>query len=140
MTSESPVAVVTGGSRGIGRGIVLELAKMGWNVVVNYRARPRAAEAAARGRSPGAAGSLAVQADVSDLAAGESLIDQSLAAFGRIDLWVNNAGVAPLERLDLLGATPESWDRVLGTNLRGPFFLTQRVASRLIGLVERGVV
>jgi 3-oxoacyl-[acyl-carrier protein] reductase len=141
MTSKLPVAVVTGAGRGIGRGIVIELAKLGWNVVVNYRADRSAAELTRdEAVKQGAPDALIIQADVSDQAAGAALIDQTLASFGRIDLWVNNAGVAPAERVDLLNATRESWDRVLGINLRGPFFLTQRVAARLIELAARTVV
>jgi NAD(P)-dependent dehydrogenase (short-subunit alcohol dehydrogenase family) len=67
-------------------------------------------------------------------------VDAVFDGFGRVDVWVNNAGVAPGVRLDLLETTPENWDRVLGTNLRGPFFLTQAVARRWIDLIERGIV
>ena len=59
---------------------------------------------------------------------------------GRVDLWVNNAGIAPERRLDLLETTPESWDRVLATNLRGPFFLTQAVADAMIGQLADGTI
>jgi NAD(P)-dependent dehydrogenase (short-subunit alcohol dehydrogenase family) len=82
---------------------------------------------------------LPLQADVADPEAGRGLVDAVFDAFGRVDVWVNNAGVAPASRLDLLETTPESWDRVLGTNLRGPFFLTQAVARRLVDLVGRGI-
>lgn len=137
----APIAVVTGGGRGIGRGIVLELAAAGFSVVVNYRADAQAAEdcrqeAAARG----APRAIAVQADVANLDEGQGLLRTVLDQFGRVDLWVNNAGIAPLVRADLLQASPESWDRVLSTNLRGPFFLTQAVANVMIDLKERGVV
>jgi NAD(P)-dependent dehydrogenase (short-subunit alcohol dehydrogenase family) len=66
---------------------------------------------------------------VAGLDEGRALIDRTLDTFGRLDLLVNNAGVAPEQRLDLLETTPESWDRVLGINLRGPFFLSQYAAS-----------
>jgi NAD(P)-dependent dehydrogenase (short-subunit alcohol dehydrogenase family) len=79
-------------------------------------------------------------ADVADLGQGRELLGRVLDEFGRIDLWVNNAGVAPAARLDLLDLTPESWDRVLGINLRGPFFLTQAVAREMVRLVEEGTV
>jgi NAD(P)-dependent dehydrogenase (short-subunit alcohol dehydrogenase family) len=131
------VAVVTGGSRGIGRGIVGELAALGMAVVVNYRSDVGAAEEArkeAEGR--GAPRTLAIRADVADLGQGRRLLDETIEAFGQVDVWVNNAGVAPERRLDLLETTPESWDRVLGTDLRGPFFLTQAVAKAMIGLAE----
>ncbi len=135
------VAVVTGGGRGIGRGIVLELAAAGFSTVVNYRADAEAAAACRdQAESLGAPRALAIQADAADLDDGRRLVDEVLDAFGRIDVWVNNAGVAPESRLDLLDTTPQSWDRVTSTNLRGPFFLTQTVARRMIELVERGVV
>lgn len=138
---QAPVAVVTGGGRGIGRGIVEALAAQGAAVVVNYRADRDAAEETCRAaEARGAPRACAIQADVADLDQGVRLIDDVLGEFGRIDLWVNNAGVAPLQRLDLLEATPESWDRVLGTNLRGPFFLTQAVARALTELIGQGIV
>jgi 3-oxoacyl-[acyl-carrier protein] reductase len=135
------VAVVTGGGRGIGRGIVAELAALGFSVVVNYRSdAAAAAEACREAESRGAARVLAVQADVADLDQGRRLLGAVLDTFSRVDLWVNNAGVAPAVRLDLLETTPESWDRVLGINLRGPFFLTQAVAAAMVELVGRGMV
>ncbi len=141
MVDHERVAVVTGGSRGIGRGIVGELAAMGLSVVVNYRTDRESAEAACRDAiQRGARRAVAIGADVSDLVQGRDLLNRALADFGRIDLWVNNAGVAPSVRLDLLETTPESWDRVLSTNLRGPFFLTQAVANAMRGLKQAGTV
>ena len=128
MDVASPVAVVTGGGRGIGRGIALALAELGHTVVVNYRSDAESAEETCReARSARIAGARAIRADVSDPAEGRRLLDEAMAVSGRIDLWVNNAGIAPERRLDLLETTLESWDLVLGTNLRGPFFLTQAV-------------
>jgi NAD(P)-dependent dehydrogenase (short-subunit alcohol dehydrogenase family) len=77
---------------------------------------------------------------VADLKEGRGLLDRVLDEFGRLDVWVNNAGVAPAARLDLLETTPESWDRVLGINLRGPFFLTQAVAQTLLDQLAAGTV
>jgi NAD(P)-dependent dehydrogenase (short-subunit alcohol dehydrogenase family) len=135
------VAVVTGGGRGIGRGIVRALAAKGWSVVINYRSDDRAAaETADEASRAGAPRTLLHAADVADAEAASGLVMATLESFGRIDLWVNNAGVAPAERRDLLDMTPESWDRVLGTNLRGPFFLTQTVARAMLTLVENGTV
>lgn len=135
------LAVVTGGSRGIGRGIVRALAGRGFSVVVNFRADVEAAEAACReALDLGAPEARAVRADVADPDGGVPLVEAASAIAGRIDLWVNNAGVAPERRVDLLEATPESWDRVLGTNLRGPFFLTQAVARAMIGQLAAGAV
>jgi 3-oxoacyl-[acyl-carrier protein] reductase len=130
---EVRVAVVTGGGRGIGRGIVLELSASGFAVVVNYRTDGASAEstrrAAEAGGSPRA---VAIQADVAEPAEGVRLVEETLAHFGKVDLWVNNAGVAPAVRRDILETMGESWDRVLNTNLRGPFFLTQAVAHAMI--------
>ncbi len=135
--SSSRVAVVTGGSRGIGRGIVRELAKIGFDLGINFRSDETAAQSArAEALQLGAGRVELFQADVSDLEQGSSLVDAAIAKFGRLDLWVNNAGVAPEVRLDLLETTPASWDRTLGTNLRGPFFLTQAVSHHMIRLVE----
>lgn len=134
------VAVVTGGGRGIGRGIVLELARLRFSLVVNYhRDRAAAEECCAQAEALGARSAVPVAADVSDLEQGRTLLAAALETFGRLDLWVNNAGVAPQARLDMLEATPESWDRVLGTNLRGPFFLTQAVAAAMLNQQCRGV-
>jgi NAD(P)-dependent dehydrogenase (short-subunit alcohol dehydrogenase family) len=120
---------------------VAELAALKWSVVVNYRSDAGAAAETCRdAEAAGAPRALAVRADVADLAEGRRLIDETLREFGRIDLWVNNAGVAPAARVDLLETTPESWDRVLGINLRGPFFLTQSVAREMLRLVAEGLV
>jgi NAD(P)-dependent dehydrogenase (short-subunit alcohol dehydrogenase family) len=136
MTSrQDRVAVVTGGGRGIGRGIVLELAAQGFSVVVNFRADFRSAEDCCRlALERGAPVAIPVQADVADLDQGRSLVSETVRRFGRIDFWVNNAGIAPDSRSDLLELQPESWDRVLSTNLRGPFFLTQAVARAMLEL------
>jgi NAD(P)-dependent dehydrogenase (short-subunit alcohol dehydrogenase family) len=107
------------------------------SVIVNYRSDATSAESACReAEERGAARTLAIQADVADLDQGRVLLDRAMGSFGRIDLWVNNAGIAPPVRLDVLEATPESWDLVLGTNLRGPFFLAQRVARKMLELQE----
>jgi NAD(P)-dependent dehydrogenase (short-subunit alcohol dehydrogenase family) len=75
---------------------------------------------------------LPIPGDVADLECHEGLVSAALDQFGVIHLLVNNAGVAPLSRMDFLETTPESYDRVLGTNLRGPFFLTQRIAGQMV--------
>ncbi|WP_315852027.1 3-ketoacyl-ACP reductase [Tautonia rosea] len=136
---EHRVAVVTGGSRGIGRGIVEALAAEGFAVVVNYRSDAASAKATCQSAERlGAPATLAVQADVADLDQGRALIDETLEVFGRVDLLVNNAGVAPLQRSDLLETTPESWDRVIGINLRGPFFLSQYAARVMVDRKDLG--
>ncbi len=141
MVDEARVAVVTGGGRGIGRGIVLALADMGFALVVNYRSDLASAQSAcelAEKRRRARAG--VVRADIGRLAQGRQLLETAIERHGRIDLWVNNAGIAPERRLDLLETTPESWDRLLETNLRGPFFLTQSVAKAMIAMLEAGTI
>ncbi len=129
---DRPVALVTGGASGIGRGISETLARAGFNLAVCGR-RPEADVSDALGalRAHGTE-VLYVPADVSDLAAHAGLIEAIHAQFGRLDVLVNNAGIAPRERRDLLEASPESFDHVLGVNLRGPYFLTQAVANYMV--------
>lgn len=123
-------ALVTGGRRGIGRGISLALAEAGFDVVVNDIVEDdKAAETLRLVRERGRRAAF-VQADVADLAAQDRLLDQAWAAFGGIDCLVNNAGVQVAERRDMLETTPESWDRLLTINLRAPFFLSQKLAKR----------
>ncbi|MFC5000322.1 3-ketoacyl-ACP reductase [Dactylosporangium cerinum] len=125
-------ALVTGASRGIGRGIALALAGAGFDVVVNYAANLAAAEdTAAEIEKLGVRAAL-VRADVGDAEDRARLVQEAHDAFGALDLLVNNAGVAPAVRADLLEATEESFDRLVGINLKGPYFLTQQVARRMI--------
>jgi NAD(P)-dependent dehydrogenase (short-subunit alcohol dehydrogenase family) len=141
MAIEARVAVVTGGGRGIGRGITLALADLGFALAVNYRSDAQAAESACRdAESRGSPRAVAIRADVGDLEQGSQLLDETVRVYGRVDLWVNNAGVAPEDRVDLLQTTPESWDRVVSINLRGPFFLTQRVARAMVDLMAAGTI
>jgi 3-oxoacyl-[acyl-carrier protein] reductase len=141
MGAETRVAVVTGGGRGIGRGIALNLADLGFALVINYRSDLEAATATCReAEQRGSPSASAIRADIADREEGQRLLDETIRAHGRIDLWVNNAGVAPAQRSDLLETTVESWDRVVDTNLRGPFFLSQSVAKAMIELKAAGVV
>jgi 3-oxoacyl-[acyl-carrier protein] reductase len=139
----NPVALITGASRGIGRGIALELAKLGWDLVVTYAAQQSAAvqtAADAAGRADARAKPIRAeicQADISVAADRTRLIDFTRDTFGRLDLLVNNAGVAPRVRADLLEASEESFDRLLAINAKGPFFLTQLAARWMIEQVTR---
>jgi 3-oxoacyl-[acyl-carrier protein] reductase len=127
-----PVALVTGASRGIGRGIAVALAGAGHDVVVNYVHNRTAATEAADAVSAAGGTAHLVQADIALAEDRARLVEEAYAAAGRLDVLVNNAGVAPDVRADLLDATEASFDRVLGINLRGPYFLTQLVARRMI--------
>ena len=132
------MALITGASRGIGRGIALALAKLNHNLVLNFVANHSAAEetaAACRSLAQAAGHPIQAaicQADIGRTADRERLIDFTRRTFGRLDLLVNNAGVAPAVRADLLDATEESFDRLLATNAKGPFFLTQLAARWMI--------
>jgi len=137
------VALVTGGSRGIGRGIVLELARGGWDAaIVSVSADPNVTdrgayqvkdEVEALGRRASV-----IKADVARDEDWQRILDEALDVFGAVDLLVNNAGVSLAQRFDILETTPESYDRVMGINLRGPFFLTQLVARQMIAQAEGG--
>jgi NAD(P)-dependent dehydrogenase (short-subunit alcohol dehydrogenase family) len=126
------VALVTGSSRGIGRGIALALAGAGHDVVVNYARNAEAAAKVVSEIEEMGVRAFAVGADIAVTADRQRLVDAAYDHCGRIDLLVNNAGVAPSVRADILEATEESFDHVLGTNLRGPYFLTQLMANRMI--------
>lgn len=134
----NPVALITGASRGIGRGIALELAKTGHDLVINFAGNEAAARQTAADcrAAAGDAGHLIraeiCQADISAAADRACLVQFTKERFGRIDLLVNNAGVAPNVRADLLDATEESFDRLIAINAKGPFFLTQLVAKEMV--------
>ena len=126
------VALVTGGTRGIGFGCAEALAREGWKLAVcGVRAESEARDALQALRAS-AGDVLYVQADIGDDDAPDRLVSAVRARFGRLDLLVNNAGVAPKERKDILEASPESFDRVLRINLRGPYFLTQAAARFML--------
>jgi NAD(P)-dependent dehydrogenase (short-subunit alcohol dehydrogenase family) len=138
--SDKKVAIVTGSSRGIGRGIALSLAERGWQIVVNYRSNSAAAEEVQKAVEATGGGALLVQADMASRDDLERLVEAALSEYGRIDLLVNNAGVGPRQRVDMLQVGEESYNEVMDINLKGPFFLTQRVANEMISLVQSGVV
>lgn len=118
-----PVALITGASRGIGRGIALELAQT-HSLVATYRGRLDAAETL-RAET----GAEIIQADIGSAADRARLLAFTREKFGRLDLLVNNAGMAPRVRQDILAATEESFDELINTNLKGPHFLTQAAAN-----------
>ncbi|HBO53442.1 MAG TPA: 3-ketoacyl-ACP reductase [Planctomycetes bacterium] len=132
MSSSSPVALVTGASRGIGRAIAVELASAGYDIVVNFVSRPEAAEETAALIADEGRETLLAQADISSTEDRASMIEETRSRFGRIDVLVNNAALAPRERVDLLESSEEHYDRTLDVNLKGPFFLTQSIARWMV--------
>ncbi|HSZ60114.1 MAG TPA: 3-ketoacyl-ACP reductase [Tepidisphaeraceae bacterium] len=132
MAQHRKVALVTGGSRGIGLGVAKALAASGFDLAISGRREP--AQVAGVLVELQAAGAKAIyfSNDVAELSGHAKLLDEIRHAYDRLDVLVNNAGVAPLVRADILEATPESFDRLIGINLRGPYFLTQAVARRMI--------
>jgi NAD(P)-dependent dehydrogenase (short-subunit alcohol dehydrogenase family) len=131
-----PVALVTGSSRGIGRGIALALAKSGTHdLVVNYAGNLDAASECRSLCLEASGGKIRVEickADVSSAEDRAALLETVRSVFGRLDVLVNNAGVAPSVRADLLEAGEESFDRLIAINLKGPYFLTQAAAKWMI--------
>ena len=133
---KTPTALVTGAGRGLGRGIAEELAASGWSVIINYCGNAEAAGQAvglcqSRARSSDQR-FVAVQADISVAEDRQRLVEESWAWNGGLEALVNNAGIAPKVRADLLDATEESFVKLLRTNLQGPYFLTQAVARKML--------
>ena len=121
------IAVVTGGSRGIGKGIAEELLKEGFDVIVASRNRNGVEEL--EEKYPGKVHFYAC--DISDIQSAENLVAFAEEKFGSVDVLVNNAGVAPKERKDILEITPDDFDAVLDINLKGTFFITQKFVPLL---------
>ncbi len=140
---QAPCAFITGAGQGIGRGIALQLAAAGYDIVANdiiadpantekglYEVKQRVAELGRR--------CLPLQGDCPDREDHARMIAAAVAEFGGIDVLVNNAGVAPKVRMDVLETTEESYDRLMNINARGPIFLTQAVARQMIAQVQAG--
>ncbi|MBR3305218.1 MAG: 3-ketoacyl-ACP reductase [Christensenellaceae bacterium] len=124
--------IVTGAGRGIGLATAVQLAKDGFNIVMTSRSpEERYADAVQKIRSLGAQ-VLYIKADSADTATGEAVVSAAVKRFGRIDALVNNAGVAPKVRNDLLEMTEESFDYVVGTNTKGTLFMTQAAARQMV--------
>ena len=130
------VGCVTGAASGIGLAIAKSLAGAGYSVViVDIREDGQQIVDGLQGE-----GHLYVKADISSASDRAGILDAIRETYGRFDLLVNNAGVAPRERKDVLEATEESYDRLMAINLKGPFFLTQILARYMIELVQQGRV
>lgn len=139
----NPVAIITGASRGIGRGIALKLAELGYDLIINYASNQSGAQDTAVSCKAIAMGqdrhlrADVYQADISLARDRQRLIGFAQSQFGRLDLLVNNAGVAPELRSDILGANEESFDRMIAVNLKGPYFLTQLAARWMVEQVTK---
>ena len=130
MKLENQTAVVTGGSRGIGRAVCLELAREGANVVVCYAGRAEAAQKTAADCRAMGVKALAIQADVAEEAAVQSLFAQTLEAFGRVDVLVNSAGITR-DGL-MMRMSQADFDAVVDTNLKGTFLCMKAAARPMV--------
>ena len=127
----SRAALITGGSRGIGFGVAQALATEGFDIAVCGRREASEVEDALVTLRTAGRDVLYVKADIGSREDRVALLEAVQARFGRLNVLVNNAGIAPRERRDLIDATEESFDEVLDVNLKGPHFLTQAVARRM---------
>jgi glucose 1-dehydrogenase len=130
MNLKGKVAIVTGGNSGIGKAIVLELAKQGANIVVDFLSHPEATDALEAQIASLGDQSIGVQADVSKIEELQKLIDAAVKKFGKVDIMVNNAGVET--RTSILDTTEAQYEKVLQVNLKSAFFGTQIAAKQMI--------
>ena len=130
MSLKNKVAIVTGGNSGIGKAIVLELARQDASVVIDYVAHPEATEALEQQIARLGDQSIGVNADVSKLTDLQKLVDAAVRRFGRLDIMVNNAGIET--RSSVLDTTEDQYDKVLAINLKSAFFGTQLAAKQMI--------
>ena len=136
MSLKGKAAIVTGGNTGIGKGIVLALAEEGANVCIDYVAQPEATEELERRVAALGDQAIGVDADVSKVSDLQMLIDETVKAFGRLDVMVNNAGVET--RTSILDTPEDKYDFVMNVNLKSAFFGTQLAAKQMIKQGEGG--
>ena len=129
---KKPVAFVTGGSRGIGFGCAKQLADLGFNVAINGIRDEASVSEPIEALKAAGADVLYCQGDIGSADARTAMLAKIKAHFGKLNVLVNNAGVAPKERKDILEASEESFDYVVGTNVKGPYFLSQAAANWMI--------
>jgi glucose 1-dehydrogenase len=130
MSLKNKVAIVTGGNTGIGQSIVLALAKQGANIVIDYVADPKATEELEQEICKLGDQCIGVDADVSQIADLQKLVDAAVTKFGHLDILVNNAGIET--RTSVLDTTEGQYDKVLAINLKSAFFGTQLAAKQMI--------
>jgi 3-oxoacyl-[acyl-carrier protein] reductase len=136
--NDKPVAVITGASRGIGRAVAISLAAEGYDIAAIARAvNSEGMEILEPAVERSGAQFFPVGLDISCTACHKEVVTNIMDRYGRIDVLVNNAGVAPLQRNDVLEMTEESYDRVMNINLKGPVFLAQKIAREMIWLKEK---
>lgn len=135
--SQPALVLVTGASRGLGRGIAVELAGSGYSVAINYAGNDAAAEETARlckdAANDTAQVFLPVQGDIASTHSRAAMLEKINGKLGQIDALVNNAGIAPEVRADITEASEESFEKLIDTNLKGPYFLTQAVVRQWLG-------
>ncbi len=127
------VALITGGSRGIGYGIASQLAEAGYDLVINGVREAQAVTSQLQELEKAGSRVLYCRANISSKEDRTRMLDEINAFYGRLDILINNAGIAPRERKDILEASEESFTELIDTNLKGPYFLTQSVARWMIG-------
>jgi 3-oxoacyl-[acyl-carrier protein] reductase len=140
MSKEKKIAIITGAGRGIGRGIAISLARSGWITVINDFGNPEPpAETLELVRQEGSDG-LIVLADITSGEDRQKIVDETLEKYGQINLLVNNAGIGPRVRMDMLEISVESMHEVMEVNTIAPFFLTQIVAKKMVDLIKEEVI
>jgi NAD(P)-dependent dehydrogenase (short-subunit alcohol dehydrogenase family) len=126
------IALITGGTRGIGFGIALQLAANGFDLAINGTRIPGDVEEVVQKLRDCGNDVIYCRGNISSSTDRENIIRQVREHYGKLDVLINNAGVAPKERKDILDATEESFDEVISTNLKGPYFLMQKAANWMI--------
>lgn len=126
------VALITGGSRGIGYGIAKQLAKLGFDIAINGVRNEEDVKDVIDTLKQLGADTIYCQGNIASATDRQSILQKVKSHFGKLNILVNNAGIAPKERKDILNATEESFDEVINTNLKGNYFLTQHAANWMI--------
>jgi NAD(P)-dependent dehydrogenase (short-subunit alcohol dehydrogenase family) len=130
----SKIALITGGTRGIGLGIAIEFAKAGFDLALNGIRNLEAVQPVLEELEKFGVRVAYIKGDVANKEDRKNMLNAVIEHFGKINVLVNNAGIAPPERRDILEATEESFRYVMHVNLQGPYFLTQLIANQMIGL------